>query len=192
MGGTSRWIIPPDRREEEVTILDRLRRGKRVDHFETVRMRKDGTLFDISVAISPVKDDDGRVIGASKIARDITERRQAERALRESEERFRTIVETTPECVKLVAPDGTVLQMNSSGLAMVGADCAETVVGRNVFDLIEPNDQQKFREFHQRICKGESDFLEFDIVTLEGKRRHMETYAAPFRMPDGQIPPSLR
>jgi PAS domain S-box-containing protein len=77
--------------------------------------------------------------------------------------------------------------MNSSGLAMVGADSAEVAVGRSVFDLIAPNDLAKFREFHQRICRGDNDSLEFDVVTLHGKLRHMETYAAPFRMPDGQI-----
>ena len=69
-------IIPPDRLHEEPEILDRLKRGERVDHFETVRRRKDGRLIDVSVTISPVKDPSGRVIGASKIARDITEFKQ--------------------------------------------------------------------------------------------------------------------
>jgi PAS domain S-box-containing protein len=72
-------IIPPDHRQEEVTILERLRRGERIQHFETVRMRKDGSRFDISLTISPVKDATGRIVGASKIARDITERKHAER-----------------------------------------------------------------------------------------------------------------
>ena len=97
-------IIPKDRRNEEVAILERIRRGERVEHFETVRMSKDGTLLDISLTISPVKNAVGQIIGVSKVARDITDRKRAEPALRESEERFRAIVETTPECVKLVAP----------------------------------------------------------------------------------------
>jgi PAS domain S-box-containing protein len=73
-------IIPADRLDEEPKILARLRKGERVDHFETVRKRKDGTLVDISLTISPVKDDLGRVIGASKVARDITERKEADEA----------------------------------------------------------------------------------------------------------------
>jgi PAS domain S-box-containing protein len=76
-------IIPPDRLNEETTILERLRRGERVDHFETVRLRKDGTTLDISLTISPLKDGSGRVIGASKVARDVTERKRAEQVLSE-------------------------------------------------------------------------------------------------------------
>ena len=76
-------IIPEDRRNEEVKIVERLRRGERVDHFETVRLRKDGTLLDLSLTISPVRDAAGHVVGASKVARDITERKQIEQALAE-------------------------------------------------------------------------------------------------------------
>lgn len=71
-------IIPEDRQDEERDILDRIRRGQAVDHFETVRRRKNGTLLDVSVTISPLRDKHGRVIGASKIARDITERKRYE------------------------------------------------------------------------------------------------------------------
>ena len=78
-------IIPHDRLDEENSILARLRRGERIDHFETVRQRKDGTLFDIAVTISPIRDSTGRIIGASKVARDITERKRMERILNEAE-----------------------------------------------------------------------------------------------------------
>jgi PAS domain S-box-containing protein len=84
-------IIPPEHRGEEVMILERLKRGERIDHFETVRMRKDGTTLDVSLTISPVKDSLGRIVGASKVARDVTEQKRTERALRESEERLREL-----------------------------------------------------------------------------------------------------
>lgn len=78
-------LIPPDRLQDEPAILARIRRGEVVDHFETVRRRKDGGLIDISLTISPVRDNEGRIIGASKIARDISDRKQAEAALRRNE-----------------------------------------------------------------------------------------------------------
>jgi two-component system CheB/CheR fusion protein len=71
-------LIPSDRHTEECRILGRIRRGERVDHYETVRRRKDGSLVDISLTVSPIKDAEGRIIGASKIARDITERKRRE------------------------------------------------------------------------------------------------------------------
>ena len=180
-------VVPADHRHEEASILEQLRRDERVGHFDTVRTRKDGTALDVSLTISPVKDGAGRVVGASKVARDITQQKQAERALRESEERFRTIVETTPECVKLVTAEGILLHINSSGLKMIGADCAEMVVGKHVYDLIVPKDRERFRAFNERICQGEKGSLEFDIVGLHGERRHLETHAAPLRNPDGTV-----
>jgi PAS domain S-box-containing protein len=180
-------IIPPGYRNEEATILERLKRGERVDHFETVRMRKDGGTLDVSLTISPVTDGAGRIVGASKVARDVTDRKQIERALRESEERFRAIVETTPECVKLVSAEGILLHMNSSGLTMIDADSAETVIGKSVYDLIAPPDRERFRTFNEKICLGVRDSLEFHIVGLKGVSRHMETHAAPLQMPDGSV-----
>jgi PAS domain S-box-containing protein len=82
-------IIPPEMRDEEKFILERLRRGERIDHFETVRMAKDGRKLDISLTVSPVRDGVGRIIGASKVARDITAQKQVEQALLESEHRLR-------------------------------------------------------------------------------------------------------
>jgi PAS domain S-box-containing protein len=103
----------------------------------------------------------------------------------ESEKRFRAIVETTPECVKLVAADGTLLHMNSVGLSMVGADSSEAVIGKCVYDIIAAEHRQRYREFNERICGGERGSLEFDIVGLKGQRRHMETHAAPLQSTGG-------
>ena len=85
VGQHIRLIVPRDRQDEETIILERLGRGERIDHFETVRVRKDGTTLDISLTISPVKNAAGHVIGASKVARNITERKRTEKALKESE-----------------------------------------------------------------------------------------------------------
>lgn len=115
------------------------------------------------------------------------ERRRTETRLRESEERFRAIVDMTPECVKLVARDGTLLHMNASGLCMIGADALGMVEGQSIYDVIAPEDRERFREFNERVCGGERASLEFDIVALDGRRRHMETHAAPFLHSDGSV-----
>jgi PAS domain S-box-containing protein len=81
IGSPITLIIPHDRLDEEAEIIRKIKRGERVDHFETIRARKDGLLLNVSVTISPVKDESGRIVGASKVARDITVRRQNEKAL---------------------------------------------------------------------------------------------------------------
>src|SRR5580658_7686342 len=86
-------VIPLERRDEETRILARLSQGERIDHFDTVRVRKDGTKLEISLTISPVRDAAGKIIGASKIARDIGARKRVERELHESEQRFRTLAD---------------------------------------------------------------------------------------------------
>jgi PAS domain S-box-containing protein len=86
-------LLPAERMGEEADILARMRRGERVEHFETVRVRKDGTRIDVSVAISPIRDGEGTIIGASNVARDITERKRAEGALQDSEESLRLALE---------------------------------------------------------------------------------------------------
>jgi PAS domain S-box-containing protein len=87
-------LIPPERQDEEPAILERIRRGERIEHYETVRRRKDGSLLDISLTVSPIRDAKGNIIGASKIARDITQRKRVEVTLRESEQRLRLATQT--------------------------------------------------------------------------------------------------
>ncbi|QSW97741.1 MEDS domain-containing protein [Haloterrigena alkaliphila] len=113
------------------------------------------------------------------------ERRQRERDLRERTEHLSALVETTPECIKTVGADGTLLQMNPAGLEMVEAESESAVVGECVYDLIAPEHRESFREFNERICGGERETLEFDVVGLDGTRRHMESHAAPLHRPDG-------
>ena len=86
-------IIPRDRLDEETEVLARLRRGEKIDHFETVRRRKDGRLVDVSLTVSPIRSSDGRIVGASKVARDITERRLAHEALARGRRRYYRIFE---------------------------------------------------------------------------------------------------
>jgi PAS domain S-box-containing protein len=88
IGQSINLIIPPDRQEEEPGILERLKRGERVEHYETIRSRKDGSLLNVSLTVSPILDSNGRIVGASKISRDITDRIRVQEALREETRRL--------------------------------------------------------------------------------------------------------
>jgi two-component system sensor histidine kinase UhpB len=90
-GRPMKLLLPPDRLEEETRLLEQIQRGERIDHFETVRVRKDGRRLNVSVSVSPIRDGDGRIAGLSKIARDITEQKLAEHGLRNSREQLRSL-----------------------------------------------------------------------------------------------------
>ena len=132
-------IIPSDRHTEESDILARLRRGERVDHFHTVRRRKDGSLLDVSLTISPVRDSSGRVIGASKVARDITEQKRVEHELLESEQRFRVITDASPIMVWMSGTDKLCYYFNKGWLDFVGRTL-EQESGNGWAENVHPED----------------------------------------------------
>ena len=115
-------IVPADRRDEEATILERLKRGEWIEQFETVRVRKDGEPLHVALTISPVKDSTGRVVGASKIARDITERMQGEKALRQAKEKYRAIFEDAVVGIFQITPESCPLSINRALAQMHGYD----------------------------------------------------------------------
>ncbi len=98
-------LVPPDHPDELTALMERIRRGESIDHYETVRVRKDGSRVDVSLSISPVRDADGEVVGAAKIARDITERRRAEESLRRQNERLRLLWEAAAVLLHADDPD---------------------------------------------------------------------------------------
>jgi PAS domain S-box-containing protein len=109
IGKSVSTLIPSDRPNEEPALLNRIQHDERVDHYDTVRMRKDGTLVDISLSISPIKDEQGRIIGASKISRDITERKQREKFItllsREVDHRAKNLLAVVQATVTLTRGD---------------------------------------------------------------------------------------
>ncbi len=113
-------LFPPDRLHEESDILARIRGGELVDHFETVRRRKDGTLVDISLTISPVRDSRGRIVGASKIARDITERKEAEAKLRDRERQLKDLLAAIPAAIYTTDAQGKITYFNEAAVELAG------------------------------------------------------------------------
>ena len=135
-------IIPPDRKEEENNIIARISRGERIDHFQTVRRRKDGTLLDISVAISPLRDSSGRVIGASKVGRDITGQKRIEQALRESEQRYQAVTDASPVMIWLSGTDKLCYYFNKGWLDFVGRTL-EQEAGKGWTENVHPDDFER-------------------------------------------------
>ena len=120
IGQSVYMLIPADRLEEERSILGRIGRGDHVDHFETVRRRKDGALSDISLTVSPIGDARGLIVGASKTARDISGRKRAEAALQESERRFREMVDALPVAVYTTDAQGRLTHFNPAAVEFAG------------------------------------------------------------------------
>ena len=148
-------------------------------------VRPDGTVRWLSSSARVMRDSLGRPVRMLGATLDITDRKNWEEALLQSEERFRSIVEASPECVKVVAADGTVLQMNPAGLAITGAESAEAVIGKSAYDLVAPEFREAFRNFNESVCGGQRGSLEFEITNLRGERRQLESHAVPLRNPDG-------
>jgi PAS domain S-box-containing protein len=109
------------------------------------------------------------------------ERKKAASRLMESENQLRTIIDTNPECVKIVDETGALVTMNPRGLALVEADSLEEVIGKPVVSLVAPEYRDAFEQVNRRACRGESGTLEFELIGLKGTRRWLDTHVVPFR-----------
>ena len=113
------------------------------------------------------------------LEQEIVERRRAEERLAEKENRLRLIIESEPECVKLQTIDGKLLEMNPAGLALIDADSLEEVVGSSVYRFIAPAYRSSYEALTKRVFQGESGVLEFQVISLKGHCRWLETHAVP-------------
>ncbi len=180
-------LFPADREDEEPRILQRIRAGERVEHFDTVRRHKSGRLIDISLTISPVKDADGTIVGASKIARDITQRKQTEEALRDSEARFRTMADHAPVMVWVTEPDGSCSYLSASWYEFTGQTPA-TGLGFGWLDAVHPEDAEESKQiFTEANARGEAFSLEYRLRRADGSYRWAIDSAQPRRGGDGQF-----
>ena len=138
-----------------------------------------------------LKDQLKRLVTAVKRAlRESAERRRrraAEDALRESEARLRLVIEHQPECIKVVSPDGRLLEMNSCGFRMLGAASLADVCRQPLLHYIAPEFRVAFADLHQRVIQGETGSLHYDLIALDGVRRHVRTKALPLRDAQGRI-----
>jgi PAS domain S-box-containing protein len=164
-------VIPADRIAEEDQIIAKLKAGERIDHFETERVRSDGERIFVSLTISPIKDEFGKVVGASKIVRDVTQQRRAER----DRQRFVTVIENSTDFIGICDLDGIPFFVNQAGLEMVGLDTVEQARRVSVADFFFPEDQVRIlNEFFPAVTQnghGEVEVLKRSPLTFtEGGR----------------------
>ena len=187
VGRSITLIIPPDRLDEEREILARLARGERIEHYETIRRAKDGRRLHISLTISPLRDAEGRIIGASKIARDVTERRQAEEALRASEQRLRTLNAHAPVGIFLTDQDGNCLLVNQCWCEISGLS-PEEAQGQGWVSAIHPDDKERvFQEWNAAVEAGQLFSSEYRFRTPQGKVTWVQGNAIGIRDAAGQV-----
>jgi PAS domain S-box-containing protein len=180
VGRSITTIIPPDRRHEEQDFLQRLRRGERIDHFRTVRQRKDGRLIPVSVTISPVHDADGRVVAASKTVRDLS-------AASELEGYFRAIVESSDDAIVSKDLNGIVRSWNPGAERIFGYTAAE-MVGRPIEVLFPPDRKDEEPKILERLRRGERvDHFETVRVRKDGTHIDVSVTISPVRSPTGEI-----
>jgi PAS domain S-box-containing protein len=133
----------------------------------------------------------GRVIGGASgapvrmvgTAQDVTASKAAQDFLKRSERRLKTIIDAEPACVKLVSPDGVLLEMNPAGLEMLGANDISQLVGQRVVDIVHPGDRDRFLETHRAASAGSPGRLQFRIVGLDGTQRWVDSHMVPFDTP---------
>jgi len=158
-------VIPQERLAEEDQIIATLKAGKRVEHFETERVRADGQRVAVSLTVSPIKDDEGNVIGASKIVRDITRERQAEA----ERNRLITLIENSTDFIAIFDLDAVPIFVNRAGLALAGLDNVWSARRATAWEFFFPEDQARIRDelFPRVLRSGHAE--------IEARFRHFKT-----------------
>ncbi len=185
MVGTSiRRLIPADRQDEENLILAKLRRGESVQHFETLRRRKDGRLIDASVTVSPINDASGAIIGVSKVLRDITAQKQAVAAIEASEARYRTLFDYAPCGIVISDRDGCCLDANRSACRMLGRSRDE-LVGLHATDIVAGAEAGEIKPFLANVGHDVEQHREWRLHRKDQTAFAAEVTAAA--IPDGSL-----
>jgi PAS domain S-box-containing protein len=183
IGRSIDFLIPPELHDEEQRMLERLRQGERIEHFETTRITKSGRRIQVSITVSPVRDAAGLVIAFSKIARDIDSAKRAERAAAQ----LAAIVESSEDGIISKSLDGTVQTWNA-GAARIFGYSAEEMTGKPITTIIPPELHAEEREILDKLKQGER-IKQFDTVRIhkDGRRIPVSLTISPIRDARGAI-----
>jgi len=183
-------LIPPDRPNEESEILAGLAKGEPVWHVETVRIRKDGQRLDVSTTISPIKDSDGKIIGVSKIVRDITKRKQAEDILAYERDLLRTLLDNSPDHIYFKDTQSRFIKSSNAQARQFGVDSPDELVGKTDFDFFaEAHARPAFEDEQEIIRTGQPMIGKVESELWQDGRPESWTLTTkmPFRDKDGKM-----
>jgi PAS domain S-box-containing protein len=177
----SELTVPSHLKSENDRIIRTVLSGTAVTGFDTVRQRKDGSEIDVNITVSPLRVSEHNIIGLSSIIRDITERKKAEKALQESEERYRRLVELSPDAIA-VHSEGRIIFINDAGARLLGAENPESLVGKRIMDFIYPDYRGIAQKRMDQIIKeGKiAPLIEEKFIRMDGKVIDVEEVAMPF------------
>ena len=180
-------LIPPEYHNEEPRILQKIRAGERIEHYETVRVRKDGGLINISLSVSPIKTPDGEIIGASKIARDITKIKQAEEALRDSENQLRQVTDSISALISYVGSDLRYRFVNR-GYSEWFKLSIEEITGKHLREIIGDTAFAAVLPKIERVLSGERLVFEQLMPYPNGNQRYIHVdYTPDFDAGTGKV-----
>ena len=179
-------IVPDDRTEEALAMLGRVAQGERVAHHETVRLTRAGRRIDVLLGISPVRDADGRVVGASKVARDITAEKAAQAQRRQAEERLQLITDNVPALIAYVDSDCRYRFVNQAYEQWFGCS-REALLGRRVADVVGEATWRVVGPRMERVLAGEAVQYEAELDIQGAGRRCVEASYVPHRGADGRV-----
>jgi PAS domain S-box-containing protein len=177
LGTSIMRLIPADRCDEENQILGKIKRGESVGHFETLRQTKDGRLIDVSVTVSPIKDATGKVFGVSKVARDITERKQAEAELRATHAQLRQLLEHSPAVIYSLRVEGqsvTPVFVSENIERLLGVSVAESTRYEWWLESLHPDDRERVLSKLSESLSGDGYSMEYRIRHQDGSYRWIE------------------
>ena len=160
-------------RIQEIMALGEIR-------FESRHRRKDGSIFEVEVSAQTQSAENGQIV---VFLRDITARKQLEQQLAGNVAHLKAIYETEPECVKIVSPEGTLLEINPAGLKMLGAKSLAQAQSQPLLEFVAPEHRTEFREMTRLVFQGQTSMCQFVCIDFTGCRRWLETHAVPLRDP---------
>jgi PAS domain S-box-containing protein len=177
-------IVPPDRRVEVAEILGRIAKGEAVEQYETSRLHRDGREVSVSLGVSPIKSAAGEIVGASKIARDISESKRTQKALNQEIEERQRIFETSQDLILVTDPAGNFVQVSPSSMTILGYR-PEEMIGHSAIEFIHPGDLDSTREEMRAARRGrQMRNFETRYVHRDGKAvtlTWMGTWSEPVR-----------